>query len=850
MASDLPSIDTTLLLAQSDWVHSLARNLVRDPDGADDVAQETILAALRAPPRDATDEGKLKAWLGRVTFNLARLSARRAMRREAREANVARSERTDSTADRVARESVMRVVAEAVSRLEQPYRTAVVLRYFRGLCAAEIAHRTGTTEGAVRKRLFRARERLRQELDTRHRGDHSSWFNALLPLALKPAFPRTLPVGKLAASLALAGGAGLAVLGAFARDEQASAQVSLATPELGRAELPSTGVVQPIVRNERVTWEDPARPLPPPEDELLPDSRRGRPPLEEEPRRAAASLHIRGHVLDLYGQPLAGLAVVDEGDPERILAWSGPRGEFVADVARRARLALCDDAVTTLRRPTIGPGAESVDHWILAAPVAELVGRVVDQRGLPIPSARLSMAARDELFLALDVPMRLTEERPVQGVSDALGGFELHQFPWGRGIEIVVACEGFVTLREAVSERPVGELTLLLERVRGTPIVVSGHVRFDTGEPAVGATVEWGRETTRTGRDGGFSLRADDPGSGDALVARLAGYDEAEIPDFGGQVSRGGDRPEPVSLVLQGEVRSIGGRILVPDGIAHGGWIVQAFPSETERGVVARDGGPAHERGSTPAGGEEQRPALGSSAVTDPDGRFHLRGMMRGSHRLVAWDPRTLACASIEPVADGARSVELVLEEDAWMTRLHGRILLPDGSPVADAEVALELDLAQFGARAADDTRGAGGPCARTDELGRFELVRVPRQGVSLRLAHASVASSAMRVEDLIADPATGRARDWCADPISDLQLVLGDLAPSSRSFVLSDASGRPLELATWCGSATRGALDRGRSGRFGATGGAAGVTLFDEDGQALGTFELSRDGDVLVPGP
>ena len=37
-----------LLLAQSGWVRSLARHLVRDPYRADDVAQETLLAALRA----------------------------------------------------------------------------------------------------------------------------------------------------------------------------------------------------------------------------------------------------------------------------------------------------------------------------------------------------------------------------------------------------------------------------------------------------------------------------------------------------------------------------------------------------------------------------------------------------------------------------------------------------------------------------------------------------------------------------------------------------------------------------------------------------------------------------------
>src|SRR4030095_3167014 len=38
------------LTAHYGWVRAVARNLVRDPWGAEDVTQETLLAALRAPP--------------------------------------------------------------------------------------------------------------------------------------------------------------------------------------------------------------------------------------------------------------------------------------------------------------------------------------------------------------------------------------------------------------------------------------------------------------------------------------------------------------------------------------------------------------------------------------------------------------------------------------------------------------------------------------------------------------------------------------------------------------------------------------------------------------------------------
>ncbi len=42
--------DPEQLLDHSDFVHAIASALVRDPALADDVAQETLLAAWRAPP--------------------------------------------------------------------------------------------------------------------------------------------------------------------------------------------------------------------------------------------------------------------------------------------------------------------------------------------------------------------------------------------------------------------------------------------------------------------------------------------------------------------------------------------------------------------------------------------------------------------------------------------------------------------------------------------------------------------------------------------------------------------------------------------------------------------------------
>lgn len=72
MTQSPSSISPEQLLAHADWVRALARALVADPAGADDLVQETWLAALDRPPAHAQD---LRAWLGTVLRNLARRSA-------------------------------------------------------------------------------------------------------------------------------------------------------------------------------------------------------------------------------------------------------------------------------------------------------------------------------------------------------------------------------------------------------------------------------------------------------------------------------------------------------------------------------------------------------------------------------------------------------------------------------------------------------------------------------------------------------------------------------------------------------------------------------------------------------
>lgn len=169
-----------LLLAHGEFVRSLAGALCRDDATADDVAQESMAAALRNPP--AADR-PLEPWLATVVRNCARKVVRGRLRREAREVATARTD-SDSEGDPavvVVRLEEQRILVEEVARLDEPFRTAILLRYFDGLQAAEIGRRTGVPAATVRTRVLRGLERLREALDRRHGGRRDAWMALLLP---------------------------------------------------------------------------------------------------------------------------------------------------------------------------------------------------------------------------------------------------------------------------------------------------------------------------------------------------------------------------------------------------------------------------------------------------------------------------------------------------------------------------------------------------------------------------------------------------------------------------------------------------------------------------------------------
>ncbi len=163
-----PVFDPSRLAAHTEGLRALARSLLWDEHGAEDVVQEAMVAALRRPPRAGTPP---RPWLFGVVRNLAFKSSRGERRRRARERLAARRVGVESTADAVTRGEEHRRLVSALLSLEEPYRTALLLRYLDGLRPRDIAGELGLPPATVRTRLHRGLKLLRERLDEDGGGD-------------------------------------------------------------------------------------------------------------------------------------------------------------------------------------------------------------------------------------------------------------------------------------------------------------------------------------------------------------------------------------------------------------------------------------------------------------------------------------------------------------------------------------------------------------------------------------------------------------------------------------------------------------------------------------------------------
>ena len=169
-----------LVETTSNHIYRLALRILRDPQDAEDVLQESYIKALRALP-DFEGRSSLSTWLYRIAVNESLMLLRkRRVNLLSVEEDPEEGEETPSMVltdwvnlpeKELLSSEARHHLDAAVDSLPDTLRVVFILRDVEGLSIRETAEMLGLTETAVKTRLLRARLQLRNAL-SQYYGDH------------------------------------------------------------------------------------------------------------------------------------------------------------------------------------------------------------------------------------------------------------------------------------------------------------------------------------------------------------------------------------------------------------------------------------------------------------------------------------------------------------------------------------------------------------------------------------------------------------------------------------------------------------------------------------------------------
>lgn len=773
--------DPELLLAQASWLRALAARLARDPHAAEDLVQDTWLAALEGPRQPVRS---WKDWLGGVLANRARSRRRGEARRRVREAAGARPDPALDPGEAVAKAALGRELLDLVLALEEPFRGALLLRYWEDLPPRAIAERLGVSVRTVDSRLARAHARLRERWERRHGDDARTALEGLALLAsgsrpLRHAAAAALPSTPAGALALLLMNAKL-VVAAVLVVGSASLLWLARTPEPAPLAAPAAdaGLVpeRPPLQREPELSSAP-RDVPRPERVAVataPSNPLAGPTIEPP---ESASLHVvRGRVLGVDATPLAGVDVAlrafgDEGfqpvrGDEEGRATSGAGGWFeLAMSAPSGTLASPDPALVTVLECLVRAGTEA-PAVVVVAERSAFAGRVVDEDGAPLAGARVRVLPPAGFASRFDARLDASALGEWGASSDAAGAFALDPVPLFRGGMVEARLEGFETASvPAPSLRDEG-LVLVLHRPAAASTTLAGRVLDAAGRPAPGSRVSLGARSAVADAAGAFELDRADAVDATALVAVRPGalparYEPPRDPATGAPVW-----PASVTLTLGGEPLELRGRVVDADGEPRQGvrvWLDDPTPF----GIVGEDT-KAQVESLIVLSDEDARDgvldeAYWSPTATDADGRFRIGGLLDRPYAPRLMDPETLASAVAGPFVPGPETRTIVFDEGE-LGPVAGRVTSPDGAPLSGVRVSI-------GAFAFGGISSVAGETS-TDAQGRFRFERLGGTRRTLWL----------RGEDVV--PAH---LDFADGPLEDLAVVL-----ARRCSFKVDLAGRP----------------------------------------------------------
>ena len=438
--------DPAHLLDHAAWLRSLAASLVGDRATADDLVQDTYVAALRRPP--STDR-PVKPWLSRVLRNAARFRWRSETNRSARETALASTaeRETLTSAELLERHETQQLLARLVGELEEPYREAILLRFAEGLAPKDIARRLGIPAGTVRWRISEGLARLRARLDALHDGDRKAWLAALAPLVSRApgAVPVTIGIAMLAT----------AVIAMFAIGHHAApaAPTVPTTAAVTRVQAPRA---MPRAAEADVRWLA---------------------------QVGAPVRRIAGRVIS-EGDPAAGVLVrlTQDGTIKELRTERDGRFDFGAREASEIAISASAPGRISMivHVDPRDPRTRTEDLELALTPcVAALWGHVRDTEGAPIAGARV------------------LREDVIGAESDATGAYEVCALPTATeltGLLFVVRADGY----GAIHALPAPKGRVQRDFVLTPEATITGRVLTEAGAPIANARVTVGSDNAGT----------------------------------------------------------------------------------------------------------------------------------------------------------------------------------------------------------------------------------------------------------------------------------------------------------------------------------------------------------------
>ncbi|QDU68554.1 sigma-70 family RNA polymerase sigma factor [Engelhardtia mirabilis] len=752
----------------------LALHLVGDVATAEDLVQQTFLAAIEAP-EEFDGQRKLGAWLAGILAN----RARRVHRDRGRALDVewlARGLDLDDPVEILAHRELSIALLQALDGLPEPYREPALMRFRHGLEPGEIAHTLRRSPGTVRSQLHRAVALLRRSVPA---GVLPVWWGGV-DVDSGLGHVREVVLARAATTKTLIGASGvLSVLMTWKTWSVAAALVALAAfsiwsldPIGVRPSIPDQAQAQgrALVADDEVA-DAATSPLAMLEGQAAVD----RIPVEGPAEVPAAEVPMGRSIrvrLVRGDEPVPGRHVIVDPQGEGlghdpIALFSDREGQaFVSDLPSGIAVVML---ASGLRRSVTVPEIGEVEVVIDLVGSSRVSGRVLDTRGMPVAGAEVCVVCQGGIVLPIAESRadgtfaydgagstgRLHASKPgwhaTETVSPMFHGKD------AAGIDLILAPGGgslVVTVVGADGAAAVGADVLLAPRSNSVRVSNYGSRSVWTESPNL---------FERTDERG--NVHFDDVAPGDYQIGVRAAGHAIESVDV--RV----DGVEALRIVLEAAV-SIRGRVTEVDGNPVAGAVV-------------------YDRREPRAWSWDGMAGAADVARTDDDGSFELRRISPGGKaRLAAKVGRgAMRGAAVELEVEvgptGLDGVELVVPA---MTTLSGQLVGDGGSGLEGWGVSFS----------------GGGPgvvghsTVRTGPQGEFEITGTFNTPGDLEVQPPGISglNPALLVEDvepgttglLLQVPAERmptaelrvRVTDSLGNPVRDVQLWV---SPSDSEF-------------------------------------------------------------------